>query len=310
MRHVSRIVSTAVAVLCAADLGLAAEQTVLGKSLTVRDPKPGVDPAKRRVSVSGKEKHSSNTLVGDPTQTGAAGGALLELTADGANAISQIFVLQQGTSSTGQQFWSGSATTGFKYKDSMGDQGAVKSVRISRSGGGSFSIKITASGKGGPLALLPPNPGTGGCAALTLGSTAGAGDRYSLRFGSDSTIKNSAGTLFSAKAPATEGVCPTLTPCDAGPFPTCGGTCPDGDGCGAVDDGTDQSCACFTPGDACGDSCDYVCASPQECDAQLAGCESSLAGQCPPGLICKIAIGDIMPCPGGNCVHVVGMCAP
>jgi hypothetical protein len=50
MRHVSRFLTTAAGVACAAGLAFAAEQTILGESLTVKDPKPGVDPSKRTAS--------------------------------------------------------------------------------------------------------------------------------------------------------------------------------------------------------------------------------------------------------------------
>ncbi len=219
MRHGARILATVAGMACAAGLAFAAEQTVLGKSLTVKDGKPGVDPTKRKVSASGLERNSPNTLVGSPTMSGTAGGAILEVFANGANSSSQVFVLAQGTSSTGKPFWSGDATKGFKYKDATGNQGAVKSVSIKRSGSGAFSVKITVSGKGGPLNVVPPNPGTDGCAALKLGLAPAAGDRYSLQFGPESKIKNSGDTLFSAKQPTAEGICPTVGVPDT-PFST------------------------------------------------------------------------------------------
>src|SRR5262249_39376412 len=60
----------------------AADQTILGKSLQVKDPKPGVDPAKRTIVGLGKEKNSPNTIVGDPT----VAGAILTVFADGTTA--------------------------------------------------------------------------------------------------------------------------------------------------------------------------------------------------------------------------------
>lgn len=52
--------------------------------------------------------------MGDPTQMGSAGGAILELFANGANSSSQTLVLAQGTTSTGKAFWSGDVTKSFK----------------------------------------------------------------------------------------------------------------------------------------------------------------------------------------------------
>jgi hypothetical protein len=48
-----------------------ADQAILGHRLEVRDPKPGVDPTKRKVVLSGKETLSPDVIVGDPSQTGA-----------------------------------------------------------------------------------------------------------------------------------------------------------------------------------------------------------------------------------------------
>jgi hypothetical protein len=65
MRQIVRSLAAAAAVACAATVALAAEQTILGKALTVKDPKPGVDLTTRKVDVTGKEKNSPNTLVGN-----------------------------------------------------------------------------------------------------------------------------------------------------------------------------------------------------------------------------------------------------
>lgn len=207
MRSFSRFLAVATGIACAAGLAFAAEQTILGKSLTVKDPKPGVDATKRKIAGVGKEKGSPNTIVGNPTLAGSAGGAILQVFAFGGTSSNQAFVLPQGTSSTGKPFWSQAGTTGFKYKDSKGDQGPVKSVSLKRSASGAFSIKAKVAAKNGPVNVVPPNPGTSGCVALKLGIGA-AGDRYSLQFGPDSQIKNSGAKLFKAKKPTLEGVCP------------------------------------------------------------------------------------------------------
>src|SRR5262245_66526111 len=100
MRHVSRFLAAAAGLACAASLAFAAEQSILGKSLSVKQ-KPG-DAASRKITGSGKEKGSSNTINGNPTLAGSAGGAFLDVIASGGNPTSQRFDLKQGTASTGQ----------------------------------------------------------------------------------------------------------------------------------------------------------------------------------------------------------------
>jgi len=214
MRSFSKFLAVAVGLGCAASLAYAMDQSILGKSFTVKQKPGGADPSSRKITGSGKEKGSPNTLVGNPTLAGSAGGAILDVFANGATSTSQRFVLAQGTGSTGKQFWSSSGT-GFKYKDPKGDQtpdGAVKSVSIKLSPSGSFSIKVKIAAKNGLVNVVPPNPGATGCLALKLGIGAGAGDRYSVDFGVTSQIKNSADKLFKAKKPTAEGTCPATVP--------------------------------------------------------------------------------------------------
>lgn len=184
-------------------------QTILGKSLSVKDSSAGSDSSKRRIVGSAKEKRSANVLVGDPTLSGA----ILQIFADGTSPSAQEFILPQGMTSSGRPFWSGSTANGFVYRDLRGDQGAVKAVSIKRSTGGSFSIKVVVNGKHGALNVLPPNPGTDGCMALQLGiSPLTVGDRYSVRFGPESAIHNADATLFKASKPTLEEYCPDMIP--------------------------------------------------------------------------------------------------
>ena len=179
----------------------AADQTILGKGLTVKSPST---PDRRSVKVIGREKGSPNNIVGDPT----SGGATLTINLTGGTPSTQTFTLNQGTSSTGQPFWRAAGSTGFKYKDSKGDQTAVKGVLIKASPGGTFTLKIKISGRNdGGTNLVPPNPGTGGCAALAIGG----GDTYNVLFDSSSSIKNKDGQLFKAKNPQNEGTCGVTT---------------------------------------------------------------------------------------------------
>jgi len=214
MRSFSKFLAVAVGLGCAASLAFAMDQTVTGKSLTVKQ-KPG-DATSRKITGAANEKGSSNTIVGNPTLVGSAGGAILDVFASGGTSTSQRFTLPQGNGSTGKQFWSESGN-GFKYKDPKGDQGPVKAVTIKASPSGKFTIKAKIAAKHGTVNVVPPNPGNGGCLALKIGISAAAGDRYSVGFGLNGTdpgmqIKNVADKLFKAKKPTMEQVCPTTVP--------------------------------------------------------------------------------------------------
>jgi len=190
---------------------MAAAQTILGKTFVVKAKPP--DPTKTSVKGNGAEKNSPDTLVGNPTLGGSAGGAVLDVRANGANSSAQRFVLPQGANSKGKPFWSGDATKGFKYKDPKGEQGPVKSANIKRSSKGAFTIKMMVTGKNGIVTIVPPNPGVSGCFALDLGiDPLASGDRYSVFFGPESKITNKDGTLFKASKPAAEAVCPPVGP--------------------------------------------------------------------------------------------------
>lgn len=194
--HVRYAMAAAAIIGLSAGFALSADQTVLGKSFTAKNPST---PDRRKVTVVGKEIGSPNTLVGDPVSNGAT----VTINANGTNPSTQTFVLNAGVSSTGKPFWKASGT-GFKYKDAKGDQSAVKSVSIKLSPSGSFLIKIKVAGKlDGGTVIVPPNTGTDACAVLSING----GDAYSIAFGPESEIKNSADKLFKAKRPQLEGVC-------------------------------------------------------------------------------------------------------
>jgi hypothetical protein len=178
----------------------AADQTILGRSLTVKNPGAA---DKRKVSSTAKEAPSPNTIVGDPTLSGSAGGALLTVIANGANPSMQAFNLPQGTTLAGKDFWRVSGAAGFKYKDGKGEQGPVRTVMIRKTPSGQFNIKVVIKGKNGPLNVLPPNPGTDGFVTLQLGT----GDRYCVQFGADGQVSNKSGQLFKVRRPVFEG-CP------------------------------------------------------------------------------------------------------
>jgi len=190
------------ALLFGATVVHAADQTILGKQLLVKDPGTA---QKRKVVGKAKEKASPDTLVGDPT----VGGATLTVRVDGASSAEQAFVLPQGASTKGKPFWTGDAKAGFKYKDPKGENGAVKQVRIKKSGRGVFTIKFKALGKLGPVAVVPPDPGDSGCVLLELSG----GDSYSVRFApGDGKVRNREGKLFKVTKPTGQGTCVTSPP--------------------------------------------------------------------------------------------------
>jgi hypothetical protein len=211
----------------------AADQTILGRSLIVKNPG---SPDKRKVTGAAKEVGSSATIVGDPTVVhgsaggailgsaggallGSAGGAVLTVIADGDHPTTQFFALKQGKSSTGKPFWrvSGPAgstiPTGFKYKDPDGKQGPVKVVLIKKTTSGVFSIKAVIRGKNGTINVVPPNLGTDGFVTLFLAH----GDRYCVKYGADGDVINNGGRLFKVRHPSIEG-CPASPSSPSGAF--------------------------------------------------------------------------------------------
>lgn len=194
---IHKILSALVATVLLAGPSFAADQTLLGKSFVVKDPKAGF-PEKRAIVASAKEKGSSNTIVGDPTIVGAT----LTVIADGADSSMQAFLLPQGANSKGNPFWT-EDSKGFRYNDGKGEQGPVKTVILNKSSSGNFLFKAVLSGKNGPISVVPPNPGD---AAWTVLDISG-GDRYCVQF-ADGIIKNKAAQLFKVTNPLTEG-CPS-----------------------------------------------------------------------------------------------------
>jgi hypothetical protein len=242
----------------------AVDQTILGNGLAVKDPST---PDKRKVSAKAKETASSNTIVGDPT----ASGATLTVTLDGANPSSETYGLPTGISpTTGKVFWSGDAIRGFKYKDPKGDNGPVKIAQI-KTKNAQFQIKALVSGKLAPVALVPPNPGNAGCVLLEIGG----GDSYSILF-ADGTITNKGALQFKVSRPTLEGTCVTTTTSTTSTTST---TLPDADGDGVTD--AMDNCPTVpnptqmdTDTDQKGDDCDTcpMAANPG-------------AAPCPPGLV-------------------------
>jgi hypothetical protein len=178
--YVRRVAVVALALASSLSLiassGGAADQTILGKSFVVKDPKPGVDASLRTVVVLGKELSSDDTIVGDPI----ANGATIEVIANGATPTTQTFTLPAGAG------WKalGSQPIGYSYKDGDGLNGPVKSALIKKTPAGVFFAKVTIKGAFGPgpqphVMVVPPAPGTDGGMRFTING----GDTYCVNFG-------------------------------------------------------------------------------------------------------------------------------
>jgi hypothetical protein len=201
-----------VALYALTGLAGAADQTILGRSLIVKNPG---SPDRRKITSSAKESASPNTVVGDPTLSG--GGAVLTVIANGVNPTSQSFNLPQGIDLSGKSFWSTNGVGGFKYRDRKGEQGAVRSVSMRKTEGGNFMIKVVIRGQNGPVNVVPPNPGTDGFVTLEITG----GDRYCVQYGVDGKVSNNGTKLFKVKRPKLQG-CPgtptTTTTSSTGPI--------------------------------------------------------------------------------------------
>jgi len=178
-----------------------ADQAILGHRLQVSDPKPGVDPTKRKVSFSGKESPSPDVIVGDPSQTGAE--LAFFLATSGTGDTQDFFLPAAGWKAT---------RSGFVYEDTSGAYGQVRAAQLERSSRGTFQIKAVALGRAGGLSF-PPLPATHACVFLTILD----GDTYHVSFPAPpaATIKRNDTTAFVIRDPLSEGYCypppPTTT---------------------------------------------------------------------------------------------------
>jgi endonuclease/exonuclease/phosphatase family metal-dependent hydrolase len=201
-----RIRST-VAVAAAALLGVAlatpapaADQTILGRRLVVKNPSPA-DASRRKVIATAKESGGGHALVGDPTVPGSPSGAMLGLIANGGTSTARAWALPQGTTSNGEAFWRTTGGAGFRYDDPKGDQGPVRSVLVKQTASGALAIKVKLLGRGGPIDVVPPNPGTDGFLVLELAG----GDRYCAQYGPEAASKNDGERFWKIARPTAEG---------------------------------------------------------------------------------------------------------
>ena len=168
----------------------AADRPVRAERLIVADPDPG-DPAARTVTARAREKASPEPLVGDPTLGIGAGGAVLEIVANGADGTWQTFGLAQGTAATGDAFWRSPRPGMYRYDDLAHEQGPVRRVLIKKAASGTLHLRVQLRGPG--IEVRPPNPGTDGLITLALAQ----GDRYCAQYGGDGISRNRDGRRWS-----------------------------------------------------------------------------------------------------------------
>jgi endonuclease/exonuclease/phosphatase family metal-dependent hydrolase len=184
----------------------AEERQVLGRRLVVKDPAPA-DAARRSLALRAIEHHSDDLVVGDPTLPLGAGGAVLEIAAQGGTDSWQTFGLAQGTRSDGNPFWV-ALDGGFAYADPRGEQGPVSRVLLHRSPRGSLRLAVNLAARFAPLDVVPPNPGSEAFVALSLSG----GDRYCVGFGPDAAQRNRGAQFWLVRnAPAERCGTPPLT---------------------------------------------------------------------------------------------------
>ena len=183
---------------CQVDCTCYTEQIILGKVVVVKDPQPGIDPTKRKITFKAREGASTNPLTGNPI----TGGAVLKIALSGTTPSSQSFTLPAGA-----PFWTTLGTVGFKYKDKDLVNGPIKLLIMKKTGSGTFLLTMLANGSVGALNLVPPNGGTEARLSFIPGS---GGDRYCAAFGgaAGGTIDPNTDKVFKARNPTTEGVCP------------------------------------------------------------------------------------------------------
>jgi len=187
--------AVAILLLAFATASHAADQMVLGKQFLVNNPST---PEKRKILFSASERATDDTIVGDPVTDGAT----LTISVDGGTSSSELYNLPSGTNpATGKPFWSGDAVKGFKYKDAKGLNGPVVAASIKKAND-VFQIKAVILAKYAPIAVVPPNPGIGGCALLQING----GDAYDVKFG-DGLILSKGTTLFKVSKPTLQGSC-------------------------------------------------------------------------------------------------------
>jgi len=262
MGKLSRSIALGVALLAVAGTARAS-QVVLGKIFLVKDPSPGTDPSKRKLSCQANEPGSNDMVMGDPVTNGATV-EVIATAAAGGTSSDQVFSMPGGPN------WKPISTIGFKYKDSTGLNGPVKSAQIKKTPGGTFQIKLQIKGLLGPgaqphITVTPPNPGAEGGMFLTI--LGAGGGTYCVRYGGTAggNIGGNNAKVFKISKPFVEAGCPT-----------CGGTrmCHDVCTAGAPQCPFCSDCAALV----CGQ--DPTCCDPNGAGSWDTTCVSEVASAC------------------------------
>ena len=204
-----------------------ASQMVRGRLFWVKDPTRGDDPARRRITVIGKEgaPGDGDTIVGDPTAADG-GGAFVQIVANGGVGS------QVETYPMPARGWRrfparvSKPLLGYRYVDRAGSAGPVRSAVI-KAEEGKFVLKVRIVGSRAPaseplVGIVPPNPGVSGGALLAISN----GDTYCVAFGgaAGGRVRNKPPTpphdrLFRVddthSQPTTEAGCPNTVEPDA-----------------------------------------------------------------------------------------------
>lgn len=184
-RVAMRILIAGMLVLHAAS-GADARQRIRGDLFRLKDPKPGVDASQRELTVVGRQDtpgEGQAQIEGDPTVAGAT----LQVVVNGGVLASQSETYPMPAS--GWRRLPGKPTSvilGYAYDDpSPGAFGPIRSA-IVKAKGGRFLFKARILGTSGPgpqphIGIVPPDPGTEGGVAFTIGD----GDTYCVTFGGE-----------------------------------------------------------------------------------------------------------------------------
>jgi hypothetical protein len=292
--------STAAALLLVTvGTALAADQAILGRRFTLRDPQPGVDATRRSLLLLGKETGSIATLSGDPEQNT---GGTVTVFVNGGSWTSETFSVPQGIDpGSGRAFWR-AIPSGFIYKDRDGTNGPVQAMRIRLSSDGTFELKIVGKGRLGPISLLPPNPGATACVRFDIGG----GDSYHVLLPPEpsATIGRNDDRTFNMRGAVIRGLCPTL--------PTTTSTT------SSTTTSTNPSSVCGNGVREPGEQCDGGVACTAGCLQDIPSC-CSLPAQCTSAPLfslnfylmqyCSAFLPGSQPVPGGICAPD-GSCAP
>ena len=169
---------------------LSADQTIAGKSFSVRDRSGGSDAGARRVGVTAVERGSSHTIVGDPAARRGDAGDHRER--DERDQPERSTCRRRSGATT-----RGPLATRFTYRDPKGTNGAVTKAHIRRSRGGKFSIRAVDRRVRRIASSLwtwcRPTTARTRYALLTIG---GGGDRYCVQYGADGRVRNRGAVSF------------------------------------------------------------------------------------------------------------------